>query len=401
MDSSDDSGSRLSTKARHWYVKAAVILFDTLALLLFVNVLLYAIFYVRDETKPAPPALIQLYGAKIYKAYSGWRPEDVYSLLKETWTKLRPEYEPFTGFREPAFRGKFVNIHPAGFRVSRHQASWPPRSDTTSLFVFGGSTTFGYGLPDDETIASYLGECVPASSSSGRLAVYNFARASYFSSQELILFQQLLAGGFLPQLAVFIDGVNDSYFPDGEPEYTDRLRPFMAGTLPPRPFAKVAMVRAAHWLRERWTKPKPEPTANYADPLALQAIADRWVANKKMIQTIADRFGVKTVFVWQPSPTYKYDLRYHLFYDSDRVFGSHIRSRYGYALMESMWAQGKLGPNVLWLAGIQEDKRENLYVDAMHYNAAFSSEIAGRICDFLHENPSVPRERIRDAARQH
>ena len=108
------------------------------------------------------------------------------------------EYEPFTGYRERPFRGKFCNNVPAGFRLSKDQAPWPPRADAINVFVFGGSTTYGYGLPDDETIASYLGERAAAGRSSARLAVYNFGRASYFSSQELILFQQLLSAHFVP-----------------------------------------------------------------------------------------------------------------------------------------------------------------------------------------------------------
>lgn len=32
---------------------------------------------------------------------------------------------------------------------------------------------------------------------------------------------------------------------------------------------------------------------------------------------------------------------------------------------------------------MQANKRENLYVDWLHYNAKFSGEIAGRILEFL------------------
>ena len=45
-------------------------------------------------------------------------------------------------------------------------------------------------------------------------------------------------------------------------------------------------------------------------------------------------------------------------------------------------AQGKLGPTVLWLADMQQEKRENLYVDQIHYNAVLSKEIAAQICGY-------------------
>jgi hypothetical protein len=90
--------------------------------------------------------------------------------------------------------------------------------------------------------------------------------------------------------------------------------------------------------------------------------------------------------VVQPAPTYKYDLRYHFLLNSDAEYSYFWpRGKYGYALMENLRAQGKLGPNVLWLADMQQDKRENLYVDAVHYNAPFSRAIAAQICGFLEQ----------------
>ena len=126
-------------------------------------------------------------------------------------------------------------------------------------------------------------------------------------------------------------------------------------------------------------------TPNYADPATLQSVVERWLANKKMIESLAAAYGVRTIFVVQPIPLYKYDLRYHFFLHSDKEFGGFIRAKYGYPLMGELHAQGKLGPDVLWLADMQQDKRENLYVDSVHYNAAFSKEIADRIGDFMQQ----------------
>src|SRR5208283_71881 len=260
---------------------------------------------------------------RLHKAYPGWREEDVKTLLLET--RREKEYEPFTGFREKPYRGKFVNIDPAGFRLSKGQALWPPSPEALNVFVFGGSTAFGAALPDDETIASRLQEAAAADQASPPLAVYNFARPAYFSSQELILFLQLLRAGFVPHVAVFIDGLNDFIFADGQPLFTDRLRDFMAGKSASSPLNDVPMVRAAYWLRQRWTKPKPQPreAVNYDDPALLQGAVDRWLGNKRMIELIANGFGVRTIFVWQPVPVYKYDLRYHFFLHSSTEFAAY------------------------------------------------------------------------------
>jgi len=394
--------------------------------LLFVvlNLILYAIIYARRSAKSPTP--VDEYGSaksltpldeygidKLLKAYPGWREEDIKNLVSENYRESRFEFEPFTGFRQRPFRGKFVKVDPAGFRFSKDQAPWPPRSDTVNVFVFGGSTAYGFGLPDDETIASYLEECAPANHPGEFVSVYNFGREGYFSSQELILFQQLLNAGFVPQVAVFIDGLNDFWAVSG-PLYTDRLRDVFDGKQDHGPLEDLPMVRAAYWMAARWRKPqlqRPVGTADQnrwtkpqqraiqdTDPALPKSIADRWLANKRMIESIAKDFGVQPVFVWQPVPAYKYDTRYDLFYRSYPVY---TRCRYGYALMDNLRAEGKLGADVLWLADMQQDKQENLYVDTAHYSATFSKEIAAQICGFLREHPGtagVPKPKSTAAA---
>ena len=368
-----------------WYVRAAVILLDGVLLFLLLNLILYPIMLAQRPRAVWTP--IDRWGsATVLKAYPGWRKEDVETLMTETYRLGHEfEFEPFTGFREKAFRGKYVNIDSAGFRVSKDQAPWPPAANAINVFLFGGSTTFGYGLPDDQTIASYLAECGLADDFRRRLAVYNFGRGSYFSTQEMILFHQLVNAGFVPQVAVFIDGINEFDHADGEPRFADGFRRFMDGETRSSSLEDVPVVSAMHWLADRLKKAQSQRTTSHADPAALEGVVHRWLANKRTIQFIAGGYGVRAIFVWQPVPMYKYDLQYDLFYKPGKASGSIVWARQGYALMENLRAQGKLGPNVLWLADTQQDRHENLYVDNFHYNANFSKEIATQICGFLHE----------------
>ena len=371
-------------KLKDWYTVAAVGLLNSVLLLLLLNLVLYWIMRPKQVAQPRVPVTSFL----VQNGYPGWREEDVKTLLRETMRQKEYEYEPFTEFRERPFRGKFVNIDPAGFRFSKHQAPWPPRPQAINVFVFGGSTTFGTRLPDDETIASYLQEFATADHPAPPVAIYNFARPAYFSSQEMILFQQLLSAGFVPQVAVFVDGLNDFLFADGRPLLTFRFKTFMDGKSESTILADLPMVQAAQKLSQRWSKPEPraQKSAQDDNPALLQGAVDRWLANKRMIELIAGGFGVRTVFVWQPVPTYKYDLQYHLFVQTSGGTWQYAqRCGSGYPLMEDLRAQGKLGSNVLWLADIQQDKRENLYVDNIHYTAAFSKEIAAQIYSYLRE----------------
>ena len=377
---------RPPVKTSAWFETAAVILLKGILLFLAVNLALYIILLIKRPAVRVTP--LDWYGIdNVMKAYPGWREEDVKTLLKETWgaRENKFEYEPFTGFRDRPFRSRFVNVDPAGFRFSKDQAPWPPSPQAFNVFMFGGSTTFGAGLPDDQTIASYLQDCAPPDPSSGRMAVYNFGRIAYFSSQEMSLFQQLLKAGFVPKVAIFIDGVNEFWLVDGYPSFTGRFRRLMDGKAEDTLLKHLPMIQAAHQLHWLMTKEPPQKAEDPADPAVLQAVIDRWLANKKMIELIAAGFGVRPIFVWQPVPNYKYDLQYHFLLHSEKDFDERMHCPYGYALMDNLRAQGKLGADVLWLADMQQDKHENLYVDQWHYTAPFCKEIAGRIFSFLRE----------------
>ena len=376
----------LAGKLKRWYVVLAVSFFNAFLLLVLINLALYGVLHFRHQSSSDPAVNFTQHFPvdKLQAAYPGWKEEDVRALLEETPREDHEfEYEPWTGFRERPFHGRFVNIDAAGFRLSKDQTPWPPRAGQTNIFVFGGSTGFGWYLPDDQTIPSYLQECA----SQQHAAVYNFARPEYFSSQELALFQQLLRSGNVPQVAIFIDGLNDFILSDGEPKFTTDLRQFMDGKVESNPLANLPMIRAAQWLQYKLGKAPATESANrapnYGDPAILNAVVDRWLANKKMIESLAAAYGVRAIFVWQPVPLYKYDLRYHFFLHNDKAFGGFVRVEYGYPLMANLQSEGKLGKDVLWLADMQENKRENLYVDSVHYTAAFSKEIAGRICQFM------------------
>ena len=380
-----------AARLKKWYIVAAVGVFNALLLIVMVNVVLYAVIRLRQ---PAPIPFHEGHFAadKLQQAYPGWSEQDVKNLIRETPRADHEfEYEPLTGFRERPYRGKYVNVDPAGFRFSKNQAPWPPNPQATNIFIFGGSTAFGYYLPDDETISSYLQAYLSERHSRNPVAVYNFARPAYISSQELVLFQQLLRSGYVPQVAIFIDGLNDFILADGVPKFTGQLRAFMDGQTNSNPLNDIPMVRAAQRLKDRWaptaaaSEPQPDKAPVYDDPVLLHSAVDRWLANKKMIELTGQGYGVRTVFVWQPVPVYKYDLRYHFFLHSEKEFAAYGRAKYGYPLMQDLREQGRLGPDVLWLADIQQDKHENLYVDSVHYSAAFSQEIAKRIGDYLEQ----------------
>lgn len=124
----------------------------------------------------------------------------VESLLSATW---RPgwTYEPWTGFRERPRTSEFVNVDDAGLR-SNHRQDHPLSRLEGAVWLLGGSTTFGYGVADDETIPAQLEQLL------GR-PVVNFGRGYFYSAQENLLLQRYLGAGHRPSEVWFLDGINE------------------------------------------------------------------------------------------------------------------------------------------------------------------------------------------------
>ena len=120
-------------------------------------------------------------------------------------TQLTPSsYWPFTESRPLPFHGRYINID--GWSRRSYEPSDLP-ADAPVVWMFGGSTTWGEGQRDDYTIASYLSRI--ATDAGAPIRVVNYGQRGWTHFQEMILFEQLLAAGPGPDLALFYDGANE------------------------------------------------------------------------------------------------------------------------------------------------------------------------------------------------
>jgi hypothetical protein len=184
------------------YVNTAIIVFNVLVIAVALNVMLAGVSFIRASLRTVNPVTQKYDDIDLAKVYPGKTPRQIDELLSE-----RPlAYETFTQFMERPFRSQYINVAAAGFRFSAHQGPWPLDPRAFNVFVFGGSTTFGYGVADSETIPSQLQEELRRRTGQP-INIYNFGRSYYYSTQERILFEKLLTENQRPQLAIFIDGL--------------------------------------------------------------------------------------------------------------------------------------------------------------------------------------------------
>jgi hypothetical protein len=410
-------------KVSKGYTAVAVVFLNTVLVFVLLNLTLVVYGLFDSEAVAAPPQAIpdsvplEVYGLgglqndldSLQQVYYYREESEMIWLLLETWN-LDRVCDDAARFREGPYQGRYVNVDPAGFRLVDPQAPWPPADDAFNIFVLGGSTTFGYGESDNLTIPSYLQNDLRQALQTDQIAVYNFGRAFYFSLQERWLFESLIADGFVPDLAVFIDGLNDFFLWDGQPaNYNACTPPLTPGrrigntlTCQPDEYCLPVQRFAYNFLdteEELVVIEEELPPSDDAPPPDDEAInrevIQRWLENKQRIEDVAAEQGIAVSFVMQPVPAYAYDLSYHVFIEDPATYAENERTHWGYALWEDRFndPSATWTDNVLNLTRIGEDNQGPIYVDTVHYTFGFMDEIAQAMTDWLIEQSLIAVDR--------
>ena len=381
---------RRFTSLQRVYVAAAVMFFNTVVVYLLINLVLGAAFLIRDRFRRESNPVSQTYGPRLDQVYPDLPEPQRTELLSESWN--RPyRYADFIHFQERPFAGKYVNVSEHGFRHSVNQGPWPISDDNFNVFCFGGSTLFGYGVADDQTVASYLQQAL-SKIESRRVCVYNFGVGWHYSTQERLRFEQLLAGNIVPDVALFLDGINDSTQaclnrPAFSPQMSVAFEKVQAfGNQSPSQAATSHGADLAEALFFRWPigrfvqrfapvrqSAAPEMVIITPEQAAHSSAVYRW--NRTLISAAAKAKGVIEIFVVQPSPGYKLDRKKHPLWDLD----PNVKEEHFYVALRRDLDLHTPGDHLLWCADLPDQAEGPLYVDACHYSPKFAKKIAQEI----------------------
>jgi hypothetical protein len=232
-----------------------------------------------------------------------------------------------------------------------------------------------------------------------RICVYNFGVGFYYSTQERIALEKLLIDGFVPHIAFFIDGINEGIHLENRPWMRHDMKlifdrafaaPDRGGEKSARQSAAEALQRLPFGRAVRYARRQfiPETEANlnvqnWQGHLSAVRVCETYLTNKYLIEKLCQRFEVTPIFIWQPSPAYNYDLKYHLFAPPPSLPAP---AKYPFKVMREYYPtmrgyHDKLAEDhFLWCADIQQNRKECLYCDRYHYTGAFAKELAEYIC---------------------
>ncbi|EME69619.1 hypothetical protein H261_12366 [Paramagnetospirillum caucaseum] len=341
---------------------------------------------IRDKR---PAFAVQLSDDDLRKLYNAEDVARYRDLLKQGWRQFDTVYTPFVEYRTAPYQGAHFTVSDDGIRGNG--AGRPDlAAEGPKVFVFGGSTTLGAGVADDETIPAHLERALGAAGF-GDVKVFNFGTVSYHSTQERIALERLLTAGIKPDVAVFVDGDADFYHcavPDSS-AWNERLSQITQARSRQPLWRELAARSHVLQMIRHLAGDKSVLVREWGrfceTDAEVDAVIRRLDTNRRMIDAMAERLGFRVLFVQQPVPTYSYDNRKRPFPVKEEALGYHMNAARGYPRMAEMKANGLLwDKGLLWLAEL-EPLEGNAYIDAIHYSPAFNKAIGERIAATLSE----------------
>lgn len=346
---------QLATISKHRVFQALAIL---LSIILLESVLLGILWYrwcaafgVSSElvdalTIPAGNLIRQAYPEVNFSLiYPGQSSEEIDSIQREAFA-LPYRFEAFTGFCITPTNGRTVTVTDAGFRVGAGARPWPPSPTMINVFVFGGSTTFGSGVAGRDTLPASLEQELHKAYPGVRFVCYNFGCGYYFSTQERLRLEQLLALGHIPQLAIFVDGLNDFYAAHGLPEFSSRLA---------RAFPS--------------SEPLKLPTISSTEnaEAVCENMLGRYRAHVRMVIALMEAWNFQLLIVGQPVPFFEFH-RTPTTYPFPLPTRQHPFAAIGYNRFRQRAVSGEFGAHFLWCGDAFEAAQKAMYADSIHYS---------------------------------
>ncbi|AMV38336.1 SGNH/GDSL hydrolase family protein [Planctomyces sp. SH-PL62] len=232
---------------------------------------------------------------------------------------LADRWEPYTYFRQRPFQGRTITVDDRGrravWRATTEQGGGGEASPPVKILMLGGSSLWGFGARDDETIPSLMARALHERGVV--VEIRNLSEIGYVSTQEVVALVRELQAGYRPDVVLMYDGANDaaSALLEGAAGLTtnerNRVLEFnmlqspgrMATAIAGRLIGESALQRTAKSIGRRVFGaaeggPPALPAADL-DALAL-GVVDVYQANLGLVDALAERYGFRTLFAWQP-----------------------------------------------------------------------------------------------------
>ena len=308
---------------------------------------------------------------------------------KEQQKVQKVHFEPYYHWKQFEHVGKYINIDASGVRKTVKD---PNVKGGKKIFMFGGSTLWGHGSPDESTIPSivqsHLGDAYE---------VYNFGEDGFVSTQELNYLLYQLSLGNIPDAVIFYDGVNDGYAGAYSPaiprdpqnlrmDYLNKSENGLVQLIAQSNYNKFAQyvvrkMRGGNNGSEVWDKKiKPDIRINASN------VVKMYEAHIKQVQALAKEYKFKVFFFWQPN---LFSLtRKGLAHENDFIREAPpvmVESQHQVYLMAEEAFSKREKERIFFIGNIFDDVERPLYFDWCHVGPSGNRLIADKMIFLIGE----------------
>jgi len=221
-------------------------------------------------------------------------------------------WEPYVYWKRKPFTGEYINVDQKGLRktmIKSHPLS--KNQPEIDLFFFGGSSMWGSGIKDANTIPSLTGS--ELTRKGFNLSCTNFGESGYVSTQEVTKLILELKNGHVPDIVIFYDGANDMFsslqsgkagIPQNEykreKEFNtlkEKKKSFLLFFQSLRTLSTVQFINRQFGVKQIAFKELQE---SELQDLA-QSTVHYYNENIRLVNALAKEYGFAAFFYWQPT----------------------------------------------------------------------------------------------------
>jgi len=355
-----------------------------------------------DRVRPSFPELRK--ASPVYQG-EGWAAE--YWREEFARQRSRQTYAPFKLWTATSWHSTYINNDRSESGTWRRTMN-PPSSDCVSrrirtVWVLGGSTVYGTGVPDWATLPSYLAHALNAAGSDCWM-VTNLGIEGYVSNQELLqLFEQLKTNR-QPEIVVFYDGVNDAAAAGagpGPPEahfYYGTIKNRVEGSMSGR----LDFIRQSYAMRtiisllRSWHRQRGSVIPAEQSRAKVLATLNNYEENVRIAKALSESLNFELFWFWQPSLYYGHKPVVPFEQQVFEVNGSEENKRWSKVIAQvyqEAETRAKIG-DFVFLGGLFDSVHEPLYLDEAHLGPRGNEIAANFIADYIMKHSKESRAQV-------
>jgi hypothetical protein len=307
-------------------------------------------------------------------------------------------FEQYLGWRTREYHGRYMNIEPDGTRRTIN-AIQGDHASVLTVFVFGGSTTWGAYVRDSCTIPSFL------SLRSGRggpsIHAVNFGEQGYNFTQGVVKLALLLRAGKRPDAVLFYEGFNDIdaaevYGHAGETSLLSEMNGliesrragflgeigFAAGELLTREsmlYKSVARITRILGGSTAGLEGRPDYNSGTIDTLS-RAIAEEYRMSSALVDSLSSVYGFRYACVLQPSLFTKGTVNPEEMSADPRAHDAQLRSLF---LLTYAKIREERLPHLSDFSHIFDSHAETVFIDACHVSEEGNAIVADSLLSII------------------